>query len=51
LYQRTKNDIGEKGMDEEVHGFASNDKSVSAVNEQDKRDTAYPANGWAAKEW
>ena len=28
-----KHDVGEKGMDEEVHGFVSNDKNVPSINE------------------
>lgn len=32
LSQRGKNDISEKGMDEEVHGFASADKNVPPIN-------------------
>lgn len=51
LVQRNRNDISDKNIDEEVHGFVAADKNVPAINEQDKRQTAYPANGWDAKPW
>lgn len=46
LPQKNKNDISEKGMDEEVHGFASADRNVPPINQIVKRETPYPANGW-----
>lgn len=46
LAQKNKNDISEKGMDEEVHGFASADRNVPPINQIVKRETPYPANGW-----
>jgi hypothetical protein len=46
-----KRDVGEKGMDEEVHGFVTNDKNVPPINAIARRETPYPNNGWAAKPW
>lgn len=42
--QRGKRDIGDSGIDEEVHGFASADKSVLPQPWRRAKE-AYPANG------
>ena len=44
LGQKDKKDIGDQGIDEEVHGFASNDKSVLPQPWRRVKE-AYPANG------
>ena len=44
ISQAQKNDIGEKGIDEEVHGFASNDTNVLPQPWR-RRNEAYPNNG------
>merc|ERR1719223_1521156 len=42
---RPKKDIGEGGIDAEVHGMASANNMVSPIPNW-RKDTAYPANGW-----
>jgi len=42
--QRGKRDIGDNGIDEEVHGFASSDKSVLPQPWKRVKEP-YPANG------
>jgi hypothetical protein len=50
LAQKDKRDIGDNGIVEEVHGFASNDKSV--LPQPWRRVTeAYPANGFKNPSW
>ena len=43
-----KKDIGEKGIDAEVHGMASANNMVSPIPNW-RKETAYPANGWDPK--
>merc|ERR1740123_1671723 len=43
-----KKDIGEAGLDPEVHGMASANNMVSPIPNW-RKDTAYPPNGWDPK--
>ena len=43
--QKDKKDIGDQGIDEEVHGFAANDKSVLPQPWRRVKE-AYPAQGF-----
>jgi len=46
LAQRNKNDISDKGIDEEVVGFVRADKNT-VPHQLGRRESAYPVNGWA----
>tara|TARA_B110000503_G_C6751622_1_gene251794 strand:+ start:264 stop:479 length:216 start_codon:yes stop_codon:yes gene_type:complete len=48
--QLEKRDIGDQGIDEEVHGFASNDKSVLPKPWRRVKE-AYPINGVFNPKW
>jgi len=50
LASKDKNDIGHKGIDEEVHGFATNDKNVlPEPYSRESEANPMPMNGSLAK--
>lgn len=50
LMQKNKNDIGENGIDEEVHGFVKAEKNTSPINVMEKLPEPYPMNGYGRKD-